>query len=199
MAEGVRRMGGNVAAYHGVLEKFRCNQASAIADIRAALEGGDRETAERLAHTLKGVSGALGAGGLQAQAGELEAAIREGRADMAALLPPLELALNGLFAAIDQALESRKNEMNNMPKQAGNAPDVAALAPLIARARAQLEAFDSGVEETVAQMRAAAGGDAATKAALDSLERCLGAYDYEQGLTGLDALAKEVAKPNAGA
>jgi len=54
-------------------------QESAVEQIQAALQSGDVETAARLAHTVKGVSGNLGAEGLYRAAAELEKAIKEGK------------------------------------------------------------------------------------------------------------------------
>ncbi len=194
VAEGVRRMGGNLAAYFTVLEKFRRNQERVVENIRSALNDGAQELAERLAHTLKGVSGTLGAQALQAQAAELEAALRAGDATSAVedLLPPIETALNHLFATIDAALESRRKAAQNAPPAALGHFDAAALKPLFAEAQRQLEEFDSGVEGTVAKMRAAAGDNAAAQAALDKITQYLSNYDYEQGLAELTAWSREI-------
>ncbi|MBF0162287.1 MAG: response regulator, partial [Magnetococcales bacterium] len=65
---GLYRMGGNLKGYLALLGKFRRNQGEAEAAIRTALGTDDWETAERLAHTLKGVAGAIGAAVLEAEA-----------------------------------------------------------------------------------------------------------------------------------
>ena len=86
VASGLERVGGNKHLYAKLLRGFREGQENAAAKIRAALHSGDRETAGRLAHTVKGVSGNLGAERLYRAAAELEKAIREGKED---LDPPL--------------------------------------------------------------------------------------------------------------
>ena len=73
---GVARMGGSVKSYLRLLEKFADNQADAIAGITQAVEQGDGEAAVRLAHTLKGVGGSIGADALQQAAAEVEAALK---------------------------------------------------------------------------------------------------------------------------
>ena len=77
MANGLRRVLGKKPLYLSMLRKFVAGQKSATAEILKALEGNDWDTAERLAHTLKGVSGNIGATGLQQLAEKLEAAIKE--------------------------------------------------------------------------------------------------------------------------
>src|SRR5262249_30648396 len=63
--DGLRRVGGNNKVYVKLLHQFASEQADAAAQIRTALDARDTESATRLAHTLKGVAGSLGAGPVQ--------------------------------------------------------------------------------------------------------------------------------------
>jgi len=76
VADGLRRVAGNSALYRNLLAKFAEGQAGTPDAIRRALRAGDHALAERLAHTLKGVAGNIGARSVQASAGDLERAIR---------------------------------------------------------------------------------------------------------------------------
>jgi two-component system sensor histidine kinase/response regulator len=76
--EGLARVAGNTKLYLKLLRQFVLQEADAGARISACLSSGDRGTAERLAHTVKGVAGSLGAGAVQAAGGVLEKAIGEG-------------------------------------------------------------------------------------------------------------------------
>jgi PAS domain S-box-containing protein len=82
LSSGLARVGGNRQLYAKLLCKFREGHEKAVQEIRAALHRGDRETAGRLAHTVKGVSGNLGAESLYRAAAELEKAIKEGQQDI---------------------------------------------------------------------------------------------------------------------
>jgi len=73
---GLRRVRGKAQAYRAMLARFVKGQRDAVQRLQLALQSGDTALAERIAHTLKGVAANLGANALQAQAGELEAAIR---------------------------------------------------------------------------------------------------------------------------
>ena len=79
-ASGLMRVAGNRKLYLKLLRQFVDQQGQAPARITDALASSDHATAERLAHTVKGVAGNLGAGVVQAAAGALEQAIA-GRGD----------------------------------------------------------------------------------------------------------------------
>ena len=66
--------------YERLLRQFVEQQASAADRIGEALVRGDAPLAERLAHTLKGLAGTLGAKAVQTAAGVLEKRIRDGAA-----------------------------------------------------------------------------------------------------------------------
>ncbi|MEQ8163850.1 MAG: response regulator, partial [Smithellaceae bacterium] len=74
---GLKRAAGNGKLYLNMLKKFMDNYAEAPGNICQALGKGDRQLAERLAHTVKGVAGNIGAVGVQKMAQELEQSIRE--------------------------------------------------------------------------------------------------------------------------
>jgi two-component system sensor histidine kinase/response regulator len=77
-ADGLRRVGGNDRLYLRLLRQFASQQADVVGKIRAALAANDCESATRLAHTLKGVAGNLGAGTVQAAAAAVETLLRDG-------------------------------------------------------------------------------------------------------------------------
>ncbi|MFM7192756.1 MAG: response regulator, partial [Microcystaceae cyanobacterium] len=70
--DGLRRVLGKKTLYLSMLRKFLASQSSFQSQITAALETGDHQTAERLAHTLKGVAGNIGANAVQEAARQLE-------------------------------------------------------------------------------------------------------------------------------
>jgi len=73
---GLERVGGNIRSYLKLLDKFAENQSDTINEIRSAVTDGDGELSVRLAHTLKGVGGAIGATALQEAAAKLEATLK---------------------------------------------------------------------------------------------------------------------------
>lgn len=77
-----------------------------VVAIRASLAAGDAREAMRVAHSLKGAAGTLGASGIQRLAGKLELAIRNADppADIEARLVELTNDLTPLFSAVRAAL-----------------------------------------------------------------------------------------------
>jgi two-component system sensor histidine kinase/response regulator len=75
-ADGLARVAGNAKLYRKLLHQFADQQSIAVAQISGALAASDHATAERLAHTLRGVAGNLGAATIQAAAAALEKVIR---------------------------------------------------------------------------------------------------------------------------
>jgi HPt (histidine-containing phosphotransfer) domain-containing protein len=109
VAASVRRIGGSVALYRSLLDRFRLNHRNIVTRIRDALAAYDQNTAERLAHTLRGVAGTLGAETLQNQAELLEKCIRNGETGEAdSLLARVDQELTTFIVCIDQALGTRR-------------------------------------------------------------------------------------------
>ena len=96
---GLARVAGNEALYLKLLHQFLDQQAPAVAQVTEALAQGDRPLAERLAHTLKGVAGNIGAMQVHAAAAALEQLIHGGAAQTA-----IQAATNSVAAALDPLL-----------------------------------------------------------------------------------------------
>ena len=112
MAGGLRRVLGKKKLYLSMLRKFVAGQKSATTEILKALDGDDWGTAERLAHTLKGVSGNIGATGLQERAEKIEVAIRERQPRKAVdnRLDELKNPLEKLIVQLEQKLPEEQEK-----------------------------------------------------------------------------------------
>jgi two-component system sensor histidine kinase/response regulator len=107
-ADGLRRVGGNNKLYVKLLRQFARQQANVVGQIRAALAAHDTENATRLAHTLKGVAGNLGANPVQAAVAIVENLLRDGSpaeavdpalGQLAAVLDPLLVRIRAALVA----------------------------------------------------------------------------------------------------
>jgi signal transduction histidine kinase/CheY-like chemotaxis protein len=105
--DGLSRVGGNRKLYVKILRQFVEQQAPAPERIADAVADGDHLLAERLAHTLKGVAGNIGAGGVQSAAAALERVIHDrsnageierARQRVGAVLDPLAAAIQAALA-----------------------------------------------------------------------------------------------------
>jgi len=77
LAQGLRILRGHMERYQQLLRLFVTGHSNDMDSLLAHLRSGDLDTAKRLAHTLKGTAGNLGATHLSAQAAQLEKAISE--------------------------------------------------------------------------------------------------------------------------
>jgi CheY-like chemotaxis protein/HPt (histidine-containing phosphotransfer) domain-containing protein len=98
--DGLRRVRGNRDLYAKLVRRFVEDQRTVVGDIAAARARGDDELAVRLAHTLKGVAGNIGAKLVQSAAGKLEKLLRE-NGDADAATNELSAVLDPLIARLD--------------------------------------------------------------------------------------------------
>ena len=101
-ADGLRRSRGNLRLYRKLLRQFAFGNDDTAEEIRAALATGDRETAQRLSHSLKAAAGHVGALDLAANAAALETALKSGG--------DAEMALSDLAGGLTALLASLKVE-----------------------------------------------------------------------------------------
>ena len=120
---GLRRVMGRQPLYLVLLRKFTGSQAHAVRDIRAALDAGDIALAERIAHTLKGVAGSIGATELERDASALETAIhaKATREMIDAALLPASLRLDTLVAGLADKLPAAATQDLSEADQADQA------------------------------------------------------------------------------
>jgi two-component system sensor histidine kinase/response regulator len=193
VGQGLRRVAGNRKLYLSLLQQFLDSQADAAERIKESLERADRALAERLAHTVKGTAGNLAAGPVQAAAGALEKAIREGLE--AGRLEPLRVGLGEALARLSAALGPWLARQAPAPaaSTAAAVPPVttAALMAVVerwARALAESEAKTSDdLERESDELRALFGGPEGYA----RFARLVTAYDFDGALLALRAAASE--------
>lgn len=102
---GLSRAAGKTTLYLSLLNKFAKSFPDATREIQAALKNNQLQTAQRVAHTVKGVSGTIGAKSLQQAASELESAIKnEASSQFQDLLASFDRALQSVMDALNPAL-----------------------------------------------------------------------------------------------
>jgi two-component system sensor histidine kinase/response regulator len=98
----LRRMLGSTELYLATLRKFCKFQEHTSETMRIALDADDWDTAQRQAHTLKGVAGSIGADSLTEEAAALEKALaeRQPRADVDERIGIIDAQLSELITAV---------------------------------------------------------------------------------------------------
>ncbi|MEI7608525.1 MAG: response regulator, partial [Rhodospirillaceae bacterium] len=180
-AAGLRFCGGNQRRYRTLLEGFAARQGAAAAEIAAALAAGDAATAERLAHTVKGTAGSIGAAALAGTAGTVEAAIRRG--DTGVSLGSLTLELARITAAIRAATIDA-----SAPPAPAVPADPAALSPPLSRLRRLLADDDGEVLDYIHEIRPVLA-TALTPEEVETLAARVGGMDFAGSLAAVDAVA----------
>jgi two-component system, sensor histidine kinase and response regulator len=105
-AQGLKNVMGKEALYLSLLGKFVAAQASFAQDLHIALQAPNKADAVRLAHSLKGVAGTLGASKVQTLAAALENALQidTPQQSLAPFIAPLVAEVQDLVAAIQPHL-----------------------------------------------------------------------------------------------
>ena len=185
VAGGLKRVAGNRKLYRSLLEQFVNKQGDAAAQIAAALQGGDRELAGRLAHTVKGVAGNLGIGQVQGAAESVERAIRNGDAQVSALLEKFEAVMTPMVQAI------RRGLAETAPVAAVEATgpfDAKAAAAAMERIRELIAANDGGAVEALSALESALAGTV-EKTKLEALRDALDNFDFDAAGARLEEIA----------
>jgi CheY-like chemotaxis protein len=188
IAEGLRRVGGNRKLYRKLLVEFYQDHREDIQAIRKALDQDDLETAQRIAHTIKGVSGSIGAGDLQRDAASLETSFKEGQQD---LYPELIARLENALAPVMQGLEvlAASGETEDPAAKDGGPMDVAAILPLLDELQTLLEEMDPEAEDKVTDLKAQLVGGAHQKLVI-KLSKQVGEFEFEDARETLAKLRK---------
>ena len=99
---GLKLLHGKTASYLRLLQQFAASHRDDVAALTAQIERNERDTATRVAHTLKGTGATLGAQRLSAAAAALEAALRHEApaTELAPLLDDLRTAAEALWPVI---------------------------------------------------------------------------------------------------
>jgi PAS domain S-box-containing protein len=176
---GLQRANGRVAYYVDLLRRFVKNHGNDGDRLSTLLATDDLVSAHRLAHTLKSVAATFGANDLARAMANLELQLRQ-QAPAAASAAARTAALGALTALLE-ALRMTLPEAATLPPAAEiPMPDLAEVAALLAQMEVLLERDDTTINRifaaAAARLRQVHGNE------IDTLERCIEAYDYPEAL-----------------
>jgi CheY-like chemotaxis protein len=193
---GIRRVAGNSKLYCDLLRRFVEGQRDAAERVREALRAGDAATAERIAHTAKGVSGNLGASEVQAVAGELERSIGGGEAAAVReqILERFARAMQGTIARVVSALEAAqaaKPQATKPQAPSGEEADADAVGRMLDKLVEYAEANDSEAGDYLASVRETLAR-CCPQQEFEKLESSLRSYDFAAAVEVLRVLRRAV-------
>ncbi|MFZ5569192.1 MAG: transporter substrate-binding domain-containing protein [Thermodesulfobacteriota bacterium] len=185
---GLLHCNGSAELLRKLLVKFYRHNMDTERKIREALDGGDTEQARRLAHSLKGVAGNIGAGEVFQHAGALEAGIRSG--ETPAIRSSLE-ALGKSLGAVLQAIAiagmavPRGEEASVAPSGQAEKFDMHELASIVARLFGYLRDDNVKAGPCAESMGPYLANAPAVMPVYRELRDHIGRYDYEKALNRL--------------
>jgi two-component system, sensor histidine kinase and response regulator len=189
LKDGLKRVGGNAKLYRDLLMKFAAKYGDAGVQIADAMKSGDSATAERIAHTVKGVAGNIGIKRVHSAAEKLEKAIRENDAALPATLKGFKSILAPQVDAITHAFA--KGEEAAPAKEASKGFDLIEAARLAGRLHTLLEASDGESEEVFRSLHEMVSGHV-VKEQIDALGVHISEFDFSGALVKLDQVASEL-------
>ncbi|MFO1421869.1 MAG: PAS domain S-box protein [Candidatus Competibacteraceae bacterium] len=181
---GLRQVAGRDALYRRLLDQFVASQTDAPARIAAALAASDWATAERAAHTLKGVAAQIGAGAIRALAEQLEQATHQHQP--ATVLGPLQAAIAAALSGLITAIAARLPPPPAAP--AASEVDRDRWRALCVQLAQQLREGDAASQQFLSEHEAVFRGMLCARFA--EIAEAIGRYDLE---LALDRLREAVA------
>ena len=190
MNAGIQR----VAATESVLgpsERYVEGQRDSAERIRAALATGDKALAERIAHTVKGVSGNIGAADAQAAAAKLEASIRQNEANvpMESNLTQFSLEIGTASARIRSALDGLSPSRTIVAS--GKRVDASELMTILQTLAQYARESDSEAFEYLDSVRDELASSF-SRLDFDALEAAMKSYNFAEALQVLQRFSQQL-------
>ncbi|MDQ1331925.1 MAG: two-component system, sensor histidine kinase and response regulator, partial [Thermodesulfobacteriota bacterium] len=187
---GMKRVMGKKAFYVDMLKKYIDNQGQAPAQIRQSIDADDYGTAERLAHTAKGVSGNIGASQLQELAATLEKSIRDRlpREEIGTTLETFGAEHGKLLAGLREAFPA-----DTVRKEAGKV-DGAKANEVCEKMAVLLANYDSEAVDYLETEDNALRSILGTKH-FGAFENAIKQYDFEKALELIKPMGESLIKP----
>lgn len=178
MEFGLRGVRGNMGTYARLLRQYAQLHVSDLEAVPKRYAAGDVAEAKRLAHSLKGASGTVGATAVQTWAAELETAIREQRSleEIERQATAAHAAYAQLAAALLLALPDEAEALSGAVDWPQARKVLARLEPLLGQNNVEANTL---FDESARLLRAALGKPA------DELARQIGNFHYEEALATL--------------
>jgi signal transduction histidine kinase/CheY-like chemotaxis protein len=185
---GLNSTQGNQALYQKLLVKFYISNSTFSQSFSQALSADDQSTALRLAHTLKGVAGTIGAQQLQSVAGTLENACenKATKAELMLLQEQVEIALEPILQGL-----SNFDPNDTIVNDKTQTLDLVALKIILIKLRNLIEEDDAEATFIIHELNALPG-IAQHSHTLRKLTNAIDSYDFDEGLERLAELEELV-------
>lgn len=185
---GLRSLSGNIVLYNKLLIQMHEEYAQVDVRIKHALNNNDYAMAERLAHTIKGIAGQLGAYNLYRSVKKLEEAIVDKSMQ-------IDMVVNEFSESLEYVMKS----ISNMPRQSNTETvfdlirevDNAKLAPMMQSLAVLLYDKDANANDMIERLCMQLQ-DPTLRKLSNLLREKIKKYDYESSLCVLSEIAAHV-------
>ena len=172
-ADGLKRVQGNSAFYLKLLRKTATSQKDFMREFSEAVQHENWELSTRLAHTLKGVAGNIGAESLQGACADLEKLAHNRRTD-SKTLESVEIELQRVLSSV----ASLSDDISDNSKQEDLPLDYPAVANVLTTLAEQCLEYDTSALETI-ETNAALFSTDVLQSEVSLLGKALEDYDFE--------------------
>jgi PAS domain S-box-containing protein len=196
---GLSSVNGDRKLYLKLLHNFRTRYGSVIEEIRTEIEQGNLSVAQRLAHTIKGVSGTIGANDLSERSFQLESALKNNDSDrMPELLHGLANEIARVMVALDTLFRRRIPELHE--EEPGSEEvigrpheilDKGRLKELLDRLSVLINERDSDVIKLAGEIKKYLGTSGINDIFI-KLENELNSFKFEDAQTTVERFIKEI-------
>ena len=192
ISRGLARVGGKQTLFRKLLVEFRADHGNDVSVMREALARGEKDTAQRLAHTIKGLAGTIGAGELNKTAAMLESALKSGHGgdDYGGLIDGLEQAITPVLEGLARLGSGREET-----KPLVEAADRDTINGLLDELAVLLEDMDPESEDKAVELQTALGGTV-DRALVKDLVRRVSGFEFDEAQEVLGQIRSALLKSN---
>jgi len=185
---GISQVGGNEILFAKLLREFLIDHEDDIAKMKHAADHEDYEKGQRLAHTLKGLGGTIGAVRLSRVSEVLETAFKEKSLDaLETSLPEFNLAMTEIITGLEQNFSGESIQDNTESDF-----ETADIFESVEQLEKMLEEMDPEAEELAIQLKQVLGKSPELKREASTLVKQVGGFEFEEAQGTLDSLKNKL-------
>jgi len=191
IATGLKNLNNNRKLYLKLLLDFQRDHLGDVDRINDALNSDDPEAAERVAHTLKGIAGTIGAVALQRATIELDDALKAGRESD---YPKLIATCQDIIVTVGEGLAVlAMDEPQEMMSSEHGSLDVDAIASHMQTLETMIDEMDPSAEEVVGELKMLFGSSS-HQVLVAKLAKQVDAFDFDDANETLKELRSAMAE-----
>lgn len=185
---GIALVGGNEILFAKLLREFLIDHEDDIAKMKHAADHEDYEKGQRLAHTLKGLGGTIGAVRLSRVSEELETAFKEKSADaLDSSLPEFNFAMTEILTGLEQSFSGE-----SIQDKTESDFETADIFKSVEQLEKMLEEMDPEAEELAIRLKQKTGKSPNLKRVASKLVKQVGGFEFEEAQGTLDSLKNKL-------